>query len=88
MSEIYIRSQNKEAVRRFYQIYGLLQKRYNMHMRSSFDRDGGLIEIWEYRDGMRKRYICRVKEEDDVACYEKAAEELEDYNKERGRCRT
>ena len=39
-----------------------------------------LIEIWEYAGEVRKRCICKVKEEDEIACYKRAIEMLISYS--------
>ncbi len=74
----------KEIVRKFYEIYRPLQRRYNLrsYMRFSI-YDDGLIEIWEYRGGTKGKCILLVKEAESADCYKRAIEELDNYKKER-----
>ena len=51
--------------------------RYHMH----FDIYGNnLIEIWEYEGERKGRCICKVKEDTEIACYQRAIEMLESYS--------
>lgn len=73
--------QRRELIHKFYQIYRPIQKscdlRYHMH----FDVYGNnLIEIWEYEGERKGRCICKVKEETETACYQRAIELLESYS--------
>lgn len=73
-----------EAVKEFYRVYRPLQKKYNLRMHSRFSiYDDGFIEIWEYTGEKRGKCVCKVKEEKDVECYKRAAEELQSYGRER-----
>lgn len=71
-------------VRKFYEVYRPLQKKYNLrsHMKFSI-YDDGMIEIWEYSGETRKKCVCKVKEATDVECYKRAIEELKNYRAER-----
>lgn len=74
----------KEIVKKFYEIYRPLQKKYNLRYHIHFDiYDDGLIEIWKYRGETKEICICRVKEKEDVDCYKRAIEYLKYYGKER-----
>lgn len=65
---------------RFYEIFRLLQKKYNLMMRSHFSVNGeNTIEIWEHR--AKRRYICKISDAREIWCYKKAADELEYYEK-------
>jgi len=71
-------------VRKFYEIYRQLQRRYNLRSYIHFSiYDDGLIEVWEYRGETKGKCIVRAKETEDVDCYKRAIEELENYKKER-----
>lgn len=69
-----------DAVERFYKIYRELQEKYDLHMHSAFSvYEDGLIEVWEYIGRKKERCICKIMDEEDTACYERAAQELELY---------
>lgn len=72
--------ERSEVIREFYQTYRPLQKKYNlrMHSHSSIYGDN-LIEIWEHSTHGTGSRICMVREENEVACYKRAAEELKNY---------
>lgn len=71
-------------VRKFYEVYRPLQKKYNLRSHMKFNLYGdNMIEIWEYSDEARKKCVCKVKEETDAECYKRAIEELENYRTER-----
>lgn len=73
-----------KIVGKFYEIYRPLQRRYNLRSHMCFSiYDDGLIEIWEYRGETKGKCILRVKETEDVDCYKRAIEELDNYKKER-----
>lgn len=73
-----------KIVRKFYEVYRPLQKKYNLqsYMRFSVYEDG-LIEIWEYVEEIKKKCIIRAKETEDIDCYKKAIGELINYKRER-----
>lgn len=53
----------KETVRRFFEIYRPLQKKYSLRYHTHFSiYEDGLIEIWKYRGETRERLILRVTE--------------------------
>lgn len=67
-------------IHEYYQIYRALQKRRSLREHSHFDIYGNnFIEIWEYARKRRGRYICKVKEETETACYKRAIEILISY---------
>lgn len=69
------------TIRRFYCIYGSLQKKHDLRMKASFKMCGtATLEIWEQKGRQEKRCVCRVVETDVVACYEKAIGMLEMYD--------
>lgn len=76
----------KEIVRKFYEIYRPLQKRYNlrsyMHF-SIYEGEDDLIEIWEYSGEIRGKCIVRAKETEGIDCYKRAIDELKNYKQER-----
>ena len=53
-----------------------------MHSRFSI-YDDGLIEIWQYNGDTRTRAVCKIKEEDEVDCYKREIEALENFEKDR-----
>lgn len=76
----------KEIVRKFYEIYRPLQKKYNLryHMHFSiYESEDDLIEIWEYSGETRGKCIVRAKETEDIDCYKRAIDELINYKQER-----
>ena len=76
----------KEIVRKFYEIYRPLQKKYNLryHMHFSiYESEDDLIEIWEYSGETRGKCIVRAKETEDNDCYKRAIDELKNYKQER-----
>lgn len=74
----------QEALHGFYQTYRPLQQKYNLRMHSHFSiYGGGIIEIWEYESYKKGRCICEIKEDDEIACYKKAMEMLENYRQTR-----
>lgn len=73
-----------KTVRKFSSIYESLKKKYNLRMSSSFSiYQDGLIEIWEYDNGRKKKCICRAKEKEDIDCYKMAISNLEYFKKEK-----
>lgn len=65
----------------FYQIYRQMQKSHSLRKHSHFDIYGNnLIEIWEYKGERKGRCLCKVKEEDEIACYKRAIEMLISYS--------
>lgn len=74
----------REIVRKYYEIYRPLQKKYNLRDHIHFDiYDDGLIEIWEYDGETKGKRICWVKEEDEIDCYRRAIEELQEYKRKK-----
>ena len=76
----------KEIVRKFYEIYRPLQKKYNLryHMHFSiYESEDDLIEIWEYKGETRGKCIVRAKETEEIDCYKRAIDELKNYKQER-----
>lgn len=73
--------QRRVLIHKFYQIYRPIQKSHGLRYHMHFDIYGNnFIEIWEYAGEVRKRRICKVKEEDEAACYKRAIEILIGYN--------
>lgn len=73
-----------EVVRQFYAVYEPLQKKYNLRAHIQFRmNDDGEIEIWQFEGEIKKRYVCKVEEREDIDCFKRAIEELELYKKER-----
>ena len=76
----------KEIVRKFYEIYRPLQKKYNLryHMHFSiYESEDDLIEIWEYSGETRGKCIVRAKETEEIDCYKRAIDKLKNYKQER-----
>ena len=76
----------KEIVRKFYEIYRPLQKKYNLryHMHFSiYESEDDLIEIWEYNGETRGKCIVREKEKEIIDCYKRAIDDLKNYKQER-----
>ena len=70
--------QRRELIHKFYQIYRPIQKSCGLREHSHFDIYGNnLIEIWEYKGERKGRCICKVKEDTEIACYQRAIEMLE-----------
>lgn len=72
----------KKAIYDFYQVYTPARKKYNLRMESSFSvYDDGRIEIWRYEGEQKAEKVCRIKvsEADDIICFKKAKQEIEDY---------
>ena len=73
--------QRRELIHKFYQIYRPIQKSCGLREHSHFDVYGNnLIEIWEYKGERKGRCICKVKEDTEIACYQRAIEMLENYS--------
>lgn len=73
--------QRRELIHKFYQTYRALQKRHSLRENSHFDIYGNnLIEIWEYEGERKGRCICKVKEDTEIACYQRAIDLLESYS--------
>jgi hypothetical protein len=78
--------ERSEAIHNFYEIYKPLSKRYNLRMNSHFSiyqRDQDYIEIYEYSGDTRGARICLVKEDEEIDCYRKAAEEMKNYGRKK-----
>lgn len=74
----------KETVRKFYEIYRQLKKKYNLRLYIHFDiYDDGLIKVWEHKGKTKEKCILRANEEKDIDCYKRAISELENYKQER-----
>ncbi len=76
----------KQIVRKFYEIYRPLQKRYNLRSHTHFsiyESEDDLIEIWEYKGETRGKCIIRAKETEEIDCYKRAIDELKNYKQER-----
>lgn len=76
----------KEIVRKFYEIYRPLQKRYNLRYHTNFSiykSKDDLIEIWEYSGEICGKCIVRAKETEEIDCYKRAIDGLQNYKKER-----
>lgn len=79
-----MKDEYSEVVRQFYEIYRQLQKKHNLRLRIHFDiYDDGRIEIREYEGETCGKYVCKVKEKEDIECYRKAIQELEHYRREK-----
>lgn len=73
--------ERRALIRKFYQIYRPLQKRRGLRCHMHFDIYGNnLIEIWEYEGERKGRCICKVKEDTEIACYQRAIDQLESYS--------
>ncbi len=77
------REEYGEVIKKFFGIYGPLQKKYGLRLHTSFDIQGnGLIEVWEHRGIRRVKCVCKVKKskgESITGCYKRAIEMLESY---------
>lgn len=77
--------ERRGLIHEYYQIYRPLKKEHSLREHSHFDIYGNnFIEIWEYAGEVRKRCICKVKEEDEIACYKRAIEMLKRYREKKG----
>ncbi len=73
--------ERRALIHKFYQLYRPLQKRHSLREHSHFDIYGNnLIEIWEYEGERKGRCIRKVKEDTEIACYQRAIEVLESYS--------
>lgn len=74
--------QRSALIHEYYRIYRQLKERHSLREHSHFDLYGNnLIEIWEYAGGRKKRCVCKVREEDETACYKRAIEMLKSYGR-------
>lgn len=71
--------QRRELIYKFYQIYRRIQKSCELRHHMCFDERSNLIEIWEYEGEKCGRCICKVKEDTELACYQRAVGLLESY---------
>lgn len=66
----------RAAVKKFYETYRPIARRYNLQMQSHFStRHDGWIKIYQ-GEGTSKRTIVKCEEESDTDCYRRAAEVL------------
>ena len=73
------------VVRKFYEVYRPIGRRYNLRVHSRFSMNRpGFIKIYQ-GDGPDRKQIIKVKEDDDIACYKRAIDELESWAKSRKR---
>lgn len=81
---IYVKENEKERkvlMHEFYRMYEQMEKRRRMGKRLYFSVYGNnVIEVWEYKKGKRSN-ICRVKEDSETGCYQKALEIMKLYDK-------
>lgn len=76
--------ERRVLIHTFYQIYRPLQKRSGLRCHMHFDiQDNNIIEIWEYEGERKGRCICKVKEDTEIACYQRAIDQLESYGRSR-----
>lgn len=69
----------------YYQLYRPLQKQYGLRSHIHFDLYGdNLIEIWEHSGSEKGLCVCRIKEESEKECYQRAVGELRNYRKKKG----
>lgn len=74
--------ERRVLIHTFCQIYRQLQKRSGLRYHMHFDiYDNNLIEIWEYEGERKGRCICKVKEDTEIACYQRAIDQLESYSR-------
>ena len=74
--------ERRALIHEYYQIYSPLQKRYGLKEHSHFDIYGNnSIEIREYGSGRTGTSICEIREDDEVTCYKRAIEILENYRR-------
>lgn len=72
--------ERRTLIHKFYQIYRQLQNRHSLRHHMYFDvRGNNLIEIWEYEGKRKGRCVCKIKEDTEIACYQRAVELLESY---------
>lgn len=71
------------VVRKFYEVYRPIGRRYNLRVHSRFSMNRpGFIKIYQ-GDGPDRKQIIKVEEDDDVACYKRAIDELESWARSR-----
>lgn len=62
------------VVRKFYEVYRPIGRRYNLRVHSRFSMN---------RPGFIRKQIIKVEEDDDIACYKRAIDELESWARSR-----
>ncbi len=68
-----------EVVKRFYEVYLPLGRKYNLSIHSTFKTGKlGIIRIYQ-GDWPRQKQIIKVERDGDVDCYKKAIDELESW---------
>lgn len=71
------------VVRKFYEVYRPIGRRYNLRVHSRFSMNRpGFIKIYQ-GDGSDRKQIIKVEEDDDIACYKRAIDELESWARSR-----
>ena len=71
-----------EAVRRFYEVYRPIGRKYNLRVHSSFSLfRPGFIKI--YQGGPDRKQIIKVEEDEDIECYKRATEALIPWDQSR-----
>lgn len=73
--------ERKELISEFYRIYRRLQQNTTLKMHAHFDSKENYIEIWEHKNNKAVKNICRVREEEETACWKRALEDLARYEK-------
>lgn len=73
--------ERRALIHKFYQLYRTIRENCDIRHHMHFDIYGNnLIEIWEYEGDRKGRCICKVKEDTEIACYQRAIEMLESYS--------
>ena len=82
--EVNYEEERTELMHEFYRIYRQMKKTMDIRHHTYFDIYGNnLIEIWKHEGKRRERkYICKVKEETETACYRQAIFEMLYYQRE------
>lgn len=71
------------VVRKFYEVYRPIGRRYNLRVHSSFSLyRQGFIKIYQ-GEGPERKLIIKVEEDDDIECYKRATEALISWKQSR-----
>jgi len=71
----------QEAVKRFFEVYRPIGRKYNLHMAAKFANDEpGILKIYQ-GEGTDRKLIIKTSEKEDCMCYERARDELESWVK-------
>ncbi len=77
-------SEYTEAVREFYRVLGQSKKKHSLLVNTRMSSSqGNYVKIYKTREGMPKRLVIKVEEEDEALCFRKATQELITWSQNR-----